>query len=140
MGIDYGLERTGLAVTDPAGKLVFPLETVYFRDFKSRHDFFDSLADRIRNEQIEALVWGLPLSLDGSENLMCTQIRNAAKRLSRRIDIPVFFMPETLSSYEAESDLRSLGLKGEKLKKVLDQQAACRILESWLNRNVDAGI
>lgn len=133
MGIDYGLERTGLAVTDPGGSLVFPLMTLNFREFKNRHEFFDALSDIIRNEKIEELVWGLPLGLDGSENLMCAQIRNAARRLARRAPLPVHFMPEALSSFEAEDDLKKIGLKGDKLKKALDQRAACRILESWLN-------
>lgn len=133
MGIDYGLERIGLAVTDPGGTLVFPLRTLYFRDFKNRHELFDAFSGIIRNEKIEELVWGLPLGLDGSENLMCAQTRNAVKRLARRAPLPVHFMPEALSSFEAEDDLKKIGLKGEKLKKALDQRAACRILESWLN-------
>lgn len=132
MCIDYGLERTGLAVSDPEGKVVFPLETMYFKNFSKRGDFFDALAQKIREEKIEALVWGLPLSLDGKENLMCAQVRNAAKRLARRVDLPLFFMQESLSSFEAEKDLRQIGLKGNKIKLYLDQKAACNILESFI--------
>lgn len=134
MGIDYGLERTGLAVSDPEGKIVFPLETMYFKNFPKRSDFFDALAQKSRREKIDALVWGLPLGMDGEENLMCVQVRNAAKRLAHRIELPYFFMPETLSSFEAEKDLRSLGLKGNKLKLFLDQKAACHILESYIRQ------
>lgn len=134
LGIDYGLERTGLAVTDPGGSLVFPLMTMHFRNFHNRGEFFDELARKIQTEGITACVWGLPQNMDGSENLMCAQVRNAAKRLGRRINIETCFMPEILSSFEAEEDLRKLGLTGKKLKEALDQQAACRILQSFLNQ------
>lgn len=132
IGVDYGLERAGLAVSDPCGKLAFPLMTLYFKDYKNRHEFLDALADIIKKEKAEEVIFGLPLSLDGSENPMCAQMRNTAKRLGRRISAPIHFMPEALSSFEAEEALRAVGLKGEKLKKALDQQAACGILESWI--------
>lgn len=134
MGIDYGLERTGLAVSDLEEKLVFPLETIYFKDFPRRKDFFDALARKIYDEKIDAIVWGLPLSLDGKENLMCAQVRNAAKKLARRTELPFFFMPETLSSFEAEKELNELGINRKKLKGFLDQKAACNILESYLRQ------
>lgn len=137
LGIDYGLERTGLAVSDREGKMVFPLETMYFKDFSRRKDFFDALAVKIGQEKIEAVVWGLPLSLDGKENLMCVQVRNAAQRLAQRTGLPFFFMPETLSSFEAERELCELGLKGKDLKRFLDQKAACNILESYLRQNIE---
>lgn len=132
LGIDYGLERTGLAVSDPNGELVFPLLSLKFKNYKKRSDFFDALANVIRTENVEAIVWGWPSARDGQENLICAQVRNAAKRLFRRVELPYCFMPEFLSSFEAEDDLRKIGLKGEKLKEALDQQAAFRILSSYL--------
>jgi len=52
------------------------------------------------------------------------------------MSIPVRLIDETLSSAQAEEDLRGRGLRGEKLAKALDQQAAVRILETYQSRLV----
>ena len=117
VGVDYGLARTGLAVSDPEGRLAFPLMTLRLEDFSDR----------------KAFVVGLPLTLDGEESLTTRQIRNVTERLKRRVSLPFFFMMEALSSQEAWSDLREAGLKMRKRKAVLDQQAAVRILSSFLS-------
>ena len=75
---------------------------------------------------------GLPLLDDGTESLTTRQVRNVAQRLRRRLDLPFYWMPELLSSVEAEMDLREAGMKRHRRKAVLDQQAAVRILSSFL--------
>lgn len=131
LGIDYGLERTGLAITDPDGIMAFPLKTLRLSDFKSRAELLDAIAACALKENAEIIVIGLPAFADGEENLTCRQIRNIAKRLRNRIDLPIFFEPEFLSSQQALADLRMAGRRNA--KEVLDQQAACVILESFLS-------
>ena len=132
VGVDYGLARTGLAVSDPEGRLAFPLATLRLEDFSDRKAFLAALAERITETGAEAVVVGLPLMLDGQESLTTRQIRNVTERLKRRVPLPFYFMMEALSSEEAWADLREAGLKMRKRKAVLDQQAAVRILSSFL--------
>lgn len=132
LGIDYGLERLGLAVSDPEGRLAFPLATLGLKQCGSRAALLDELCGRAREASVEKMVFGLPLFADGSDNLACRQVRNFAARMRRRLPLPVYFMPELLSSEEASLDLRQAGLKHSRRKAVLDQQAACRILSSFL--------
>lgn len=132
VGIDYGLARTDLAVSDPEGRLAFPLVTLRLEEYPNRKDFLAALAARITAEEAEAVVMGLPLLDDGTDSLTTRQVRNVTERLKRRVDLPVFYMPELLSSEEAWSDLRDAGLTARKRKAVLDQQAAVRILASFL--------
>ena len=132
VGIDYGLARTGLAVSDPEGRLAFPLVTLRLEEYPNRKDFLAALAARITAEKAEAVVMGLPLLDDGTDRLTTRQVRNVTERLKRRVDLHVFYMPELLSSEEAGSDLRDAGLTARKRKAVLDQQAAVRILASFL--------
>lgn len=132
LGIDYGLERAGVAVTDPDGRLAFPVATLSLGQCGSRRELLNRLAALARERQADAIVLGLPLSEDGAENLMCRQVRNFAARLARRTDRPILFASEYLSSQAASADLRMCGLKGTKARAVLDQQAACLILESFL--------
>ncbi|MBR3663179.1 MAG: Holliday junction resolvase RuvX [Desulfovibrio sp.] len=130
--IDYGLERTGLALSDPSGNVVFPFKTLRLADFGSRKALLDALAETIVATQVEACVVGLPLPLEGEETLICRQIRNVTRRLMRRVSLPFYFMNEALTSYQAWDDLAQSGLKAAKRRQVLDQQAAVRILQAFL--------
>jgi len=60
------------------------------------------------------------------------QATNFAASVARRVSVPVLLMDETLSSSEALDDLRAAGVKQTKRKAILDQQAAVRILQSYL--------
>ena len=133
VGIDYGLARTGLAATDPEGIMAYPLTTIRLADYANRKEFLAALAGRILEERPDAVVMGLPLLTDGTESMTTRQVRNVTERLKRRVDLPFFFMMEALSSQEAWTDLREAGLKMRKRKAVLDQQAAVRILSSFLS-------
>lgn len=133
VGVDYGLERTGVAATDPGGILAYPLKTFELARMGSRKALLAALADLICEERAEQVVIGLPLMPDGSESLTTRQVRNFAARLQRRVDCPCVFMNELLSSEEALSDLHEAHVKMGRVKAVLDQQAAVRILESYLS-------
>lgn len=133
LGIDYGLARTGLAACDPGGVLAYPLKTLRLDDFSGRKALLDALAALAESEGVEAVVMGLPLLDDGSDSLTTRQVRKVAERLKRRLSVPLYFMPEFLSSEEAWSDLREAGVQHSRRKAVLDLQAAVRILQSFLS-------
>ena len=132
VGIDYGLARTGLAISDPEGRMAFPVCTLRLADYPNRKTFLDAMAARIRDIGAEAVVIGLPLRAGGEESLTTRQVRHVTTRLKRRMTIPFYFMPEELSSEEAWTDLREAGLTPKQRRHVLDQQAAVRILASFL--------
>lgn len=132
VGVDYGLARVGLAVSDPEERLAFPLATLHFQKFPSRKVFLTALAERIVAEGAGGIVMGLPVLADGGDSLTTRQVRNATARLKRRMALPVFYMSEVLSSAEAWADLNEAGLAPRRRRAVLDQQAAVRILSSFL--------
>jgi putative Holliday junction resolvase len=129
LGIDFGLKRVGLAVSDRAGILVSPYKTI---ERTTRDALFDELAEIIHKESVEAIVVGLPLSLDGADTLTTRQARNFAQSLGRRTEVPVHLMDERLTSAQAEEELNAAGMRGTKRKMALDSQAAVIILRSWL--------
>lgn len=129
LGIDFGIKRVGLAVCDPTETLCSPLTTV---QRTSRQALFDEILEIIHNEKIEAVVVGLPLSLDGEDTLTTRQARNFAESLTRRTDVPVHLWDERLTSAQAEEELDMAGVYGKKRKQALDSQAATIILRSWL--------
>jgi putative Holliday junction resolvase len=129
LGIDFGLKRVGLSVSDRTGTLVSPYKTI---ERTSRNALFEELTEIIQTENVEAIVVGLPLSLSGKDTLTTRQARNFAESLGRRTDIPIHMMDERLTSAEAEEELNAAGLHGKKRKMALDSQAAVIILRSWL--------
>jgi len=128
LGIDYGQARTGIAVTDAGGRMAFP-RCVLRKN--TRRDFFAELCALIAAEDPQAIVVGLPLPDKGGESLSVRQTRRFVERLKRRVDLPVYYMEEAFSTCEAREQFREIGhapASGD-----LDQQAATRILESFLN-------
>ena len=128
LGIDYGLARAGIAITDAGGRMAFPC-CVLRKD--TRQAFFAKLCALIAAEAPQAIVVGLPLLEGGGESLSTRQARNFVHSLKRRVDLPIYYMEELLSTHEARGQFRETGhtpVNGE-----LDQQAAVRILESFLN-------
>ncbi len=132
VGVDYGLERTGVAATDPEGILAYPVATLELASEGSRKALLASLAAVIAAEQPEAVIIGLPLMPDGSESLTTRQVRNFARRLQRRVSCPCFFVNELLSSEAALDKLREAGVSSRRIMGVIDQQAAVLILQSYL--------
>lgn len=130
--LDYGQARTGVAVSDAEGRMAFPRCTLTRGPQTPRHVFWEGLLACLAAEAPDALVVGLPLREDGSDSLTTRQARNFAASLQRRSPLPVYLMPELLSSQAAQADLAACGLAPHKHKAVLDQQAAVRILESFL--------
>lgn len=133
LGLDYGLENTGAAVSDPSGKIAFPFGVFRLAAYHSRAALLDDLANKAALAQVEAVVLGLPLFPDGTENLMCRRVRNFAVRLQRRLPLPQYFVSETYSTCMAEMDLQEAGVKRMRREEMIDQQAACRILQSFLD-------
>ena len=111
--------------------MAFPRRTILMN---TRDAFFAELLALIEAENPDALVVGLPVDLDGTETLTTRQVRNFTDRLARRTPLPIYIMPEALSSLEAELDLRAAGRSAAASRSVLDQQAAVRILQSFLDQ------
>ena len=130
LGIDFGIKRVGLAITDPEGRMAFPLMTI---ERTTRKCFFDQLMQIIQEQNIEAIVVGLPIGLNGQETLTTRQVNNFIASLKRRTSLPIHTVNEALTSYESENLLKKQGVKGKKRKKHLDKLAAVLILETFLN-------
>ena len=131
VAIDYGLKRVGIAVSDVDGSFAFPRCTLK-RETKSA--FFAQLLELLDKEQADAIVVGLPLYTDGTECLTTVQVRHFVESLKRRTSLPVYWMNEVLSSAAAEHELYDFSMGFREVKKVVDQQAAVLILESFLNQ------
>ncbi|WP_019557583.1 Holliday junction resolvase RuvX [Thiomicrorhabdus arctica] len=125
LGFDFGLRRIGVAAGQTITQTATPETIVKSKDGKPDWEHISKLFE---NWKPVAIVVGLPLHLDGTEQALTQPARKFGQRLSGRYHCPVFFMEEQLSSIEAE---------GRHLKQThLDDHAAQIILENWLEANI----
>ena len=140
LGLDYGLRRIGLAVSDPTGTLA---SGVGCHCTPEDGSILDYLRDLIRERSIDCIVVGLPLTADGREGEIAQKARRFADRLTEVFGLPVHLVDERYSSQEADAWLRTAGRrpgrrKGPKGER--DEIAAELILQQFLDRpSPDAG-
>ena len=127
LAIDYGGKRTGLAICDASETISSPLEVL-----ATAGDLVDRITAIVKREEIEGVVIGLPLNMDGSEGEAVKKVREFGDQLEERVDVPIEYHDERLSSFDAESRFIGSELTRKKKKKRLDAVAAAAILEAFL--------
>ncbi len=135
LGIDVGRRRVGLAISDPTQTLARPLRTLTVTD----HDRIDRVAEVItalaqEDDGLAAVVVGLPVRLDGTENEQTKQVALFIAGLRARVEVPLVEADERLSSRDAESRLAIQERDWRKRKEKLDAAAAAVILQDFLDR------
>jgi putative Holliday junction resolvase len=133
LGIDFGTRRIGLALSDPTGTIATPLDTVSRRTGKRPP--LARLEEIGRSHGVERIVVGLPLDLRGNETPWCGEIRSMGDALAARLEVPVAYVDERMTSVRAERAVRSIGLpRGRREEKGrVDAAAAALILQAWLD-------
>lgn len=130
MGIDYGDVRIGIAFSDLLQIICSPYET-YVRI--NENDDLQYLVNLINKQDVETVVFGLPLNMDGTEGDRAIKTREFAYKLASLVNVNIAFYDERLSSVEAEDLLINAKVKRQDRKKLIDKVAAQIILESYLN-------
>ncbi len=136
LGVDDGLRRIGLAVSDPTGTLARPVETLAGdRDPQRAARTVLAAIARLEgdDEPIAAIVVGLPLRLDGTPNDQTAHAEALADALRRASGLHVVLQDERLTSREAESRLALRERDWRARKSRLDAAAAAVILQEYLD-------
>jgi len=130
LGLDIGDRRVGVAVSDACGILACP-HSVYHR---AGEDDGAELAAMVRTLEVDQLVVGLPLNMDGSEGAQAQKARALGERVAELSGLPLAFVDERLTTHEAERVLREAGLPAGRRGDVQDAVAAVLILQTWLDQ------
>lgn len=130
LGIDFGFARIGAAVTDDAVGLPSALPALSASG-KLRVDA-EAIAALAKRQEADRVVLGLPLE-SGEEGKMARVMRQLGGHLEGAGWV-VEYVDETLTSVEAEASLRETDLKASQRRRARDGEAACRILERYLDR------
>ncbi|MGI8662757.1 MAG: Holliday junction resolvase RuvX [Acidimicrobiales bacterium] len=135
LALDLGSKRIGVAISDSAGTLATPVDTVHRgRDRKAAHL---RIAELVAEWSAEIVVVGLPLSLDGSLGPAARAALDEADELRAALGVPVVSHDERLTTVTATDRLRELGLRGPRRTAVIDQTAAAVLLQAWLDSRND---
>ena len=133
MGIDFGEQRIGIALSDLLGMLARAHQT-YQRVSLEQDIAF--LASMCREQLVDTVVFGLPLQMDGTEGSIAQKVREFAAMLAPHIKANIVFVDERLTSVEAQEILAQSKVKWQDRKKYIDQIAAQIILQSYLERRI----
>ena len=129
MAIDYGDQRTGLAVSDLLGMLCGEAWTV--TEWNPER-LAEQISQEAKSREVGTLVLGLPRNMDGSEGPRAEKCRRFKALLEEVCGLPVVLWDERRSSIEAHAILHAAGKKEKKHRKTVDAVAASLILEGYL--------
>jgi len=133
LALDLGEKRIGVAISDALGMVARPLE-IFLRT--SRKADFAHIGALVVAHQVDAVIVGLPLNMDGSEGRQAAWVRDYSAALAETLTVPVHLWDERLTSEEAADILRARGAsrRGKSTAKgTLDAVAAAVILQSYLD-------
>ena len=141
VGLDVGERRIGLAISDATCTLARPLGALQTTGLDG-NALEVTVAEIARLAQeddgVASIVVGLPRRLDGTANDMTPRIERFGSRLRARMDLPVVFQDERLTSREAESRLASREKNWRVRKQRLDAAAAAIVLQDYLESHPSA--
>jgi putative Holliday junction resolvase len=127
LGIDYGTQRIGLAISDGLGLTARPLEVV------ARGDLETALRRIDEEYGIDGVVLGLPTGLSGDEGASAAGARELGAEVGQILGVEVLFIDERFTSRMAESALLESGMKRRDRKETIDKVAAAIILQTYLD-------
>lgn len=130
LGLDFGEKRIGVSVSDELGLTAQGITTIIRKNNKQ---VMDELKQVIHRYQVEQVVIGYPLRLDGSEGIQCEKVNHFGRYIETAFGLPVVKWDKTLSSQATEDVLREADVHWKKRRLVVDKVAATLILQSYLD-------
>jgi putative Holliday junction resolvase len=127
VAIDFGMKRCGLAISNETQSMALPWTTVT--------GGLQSIVTTLqkRKTEIEGIIIGLPLLMNGTKGDMAVTVEKFAKTVESALQISVVLVDERLSSKHAESALRETGQNRKKRSEKTDETAATFLLQCYLD-------
>ena len=138
LGVDLGSRRIGLAISDPGASFAFPLEAI---TSEGTSQDVEALRALIVERDVERVVVGLPLHMDGRAGPEAEAARRFAAALGESAGIPVDTLDERWTTREARRSLRDVQPRRRKRERArVDSTAAALLLRTFLDRARNAGV
>ncbi|MBD2207116.1 Holliday junction resolvase RuvX [Calothrix sp. FACHB-1219] len=130
LGLDLGSKRIGVAGCDGTGLIATGIATIERASFAQD---VEQLKQIVEERQVQVLVIGLPYSMDGSLGFQARHVQKLANRLTKALNLPMEYVDERLTSYQAEELLKAENRSPSRHKALIDRKAAALILQQWLD-------
>ena len=130
LALDLGSRRIGLALSDELGITAQGLPTLHR---ETRQQDLDSLRSVVTQRQVEQIVVGHPVNMNGSEGPRAQQAAQFARTLENCFGLPVALWDERLTTRQAQRVLKESGVGLKKRTKAIDRMAAVLILQSYID-------
>lgn len=131
LGLDVGRKRIGVAGCDGTGLIATGLTTIENCSFDQVVAQVQAL---VREREVQVLVVGLPYSMSGELGSQAKQVQKFAKRLATAVQLPLEYVDERLTSFQAEQLLHAENISPSRNKALIDRKAAALILQQWLDQ------
>lgn len=131
LGVDLGSKRIGLATSDRSGTIATPL--VVLQRSGSQATDHQAIARIVEEYEIECVVVGLPLNMNGSMGEAAKSALIEVDQLTSVLSVPVLTFDERRTTVTADHVLMQQNLNAQERRKVIDKVAAAVLLQSWLD-------
>ncbi|NMC69883.1 MAG: Holliday junction resolvase RuvX [Myxococcales bacterium] len=129
LALDPGSRRVGVALSDPGGSFAFPQPPI---EVTAGDGHLAAIARLVAERQVERIVVGLPIGLDGREGPAAKSARRFAAAVERATGRPVELFDERFTTTQAHREMIAAGRKRKHRRGAVDSAAAALLLESWL--------
>jgi putative Holliday junction resolvase len=130
LGLDIGKRRIGVAGCDGTGLIATGLTTIERQSFLAD---VERLREIVNQRQAQVLVVGLPYTMDGQLGFQARQVQKVATRLGKGLQLPIEYVDERLTSFQAEQLIYAERRSPSRHKSLVDRKAAAIILQRWLD-------
>lgn len=129
LALDYGTRRVGIALCDETGVAVRPAPALAN---KGRRDLLAQIRRLVEQHEIQGLVIGLPLNMDGTAGESAGRAREFMQALQSQLNLPLTAVDERLTTVEAAELWRNMSPRQQKKYRSVDSLAAALILQRFL--------
>ena len=130
IGIDFGLSKVGLSISDPLKIISIPLRVI---KYKNRGELLSNLKEIAIENNVKSFVIGYPLNMNNKKNEMTRLVDELFEEL-KNLNFNVFLQDERLSSESAKKIMHEQNIKTGKNKEHIDLIASTIILQSFLDK------
>lgn len=128
LALDWGSVRIGAAVSDPDGKIAFPLSQII--DSKNSVEEIHKIVLEL---EVEKILVGLPIAMSGQDTESTAKAQVFINKVKAKTSIPVETADERLSSVGAGRALQQQGVREKDQRGIKDNISAQLMLQQYLD-------
>ena len=130
LAIDYGMARTGIAVSDPTGLIASPYKVIPSKNYEK---LLNALGDVLSEVSPEKVLLGYPARTDGIKSEMCERVERFREELMSRFHVEAELVDEKYTTVIASQMLHAGGQSSKEQRKSIDAAAAAVLLQGYLD-------